>query len=244
VINHTAQPKHCDNPMNDATLSFEVCVASTEADLADACRVREQAYGHHLGEAAVSGFGHADALDRAPGTVVLLCRDKDTGQAIGTARIHPNAPRLLVERNVILPHRMAASARAEVTRLAVLPGASPLVKLALFKAVYLYCEAHGVDWLVICARSEALSRHYRGLGFKDFLAPGEKLPLAYAGNIPHYVFTMNVPQMRTQWQAEGHRLLGFMLETAHADLPRFQPRVAQAPARALAQATPPRHQAN
>jgi hypothetical protein len=215
--------------MSHSPLSFEVCVASSEADLRDACRVREQAYGHHLGDEAVSGFGHADKLDRAPGTVVLLCRDKATGQAIGTARIHPNAPRLLVERNVILPHRIAASPRAEVTRLAVLPGASPLVKLSLIKSVYLYCEAEGVDWLVICARSEALSRHYRALGFKDFLAKGEMLPLAYAGNIPHFVFTMNVPQMRAQWLAEGHRLQGFMFEMRHPDLPRFQPRPDRAP---------------
>jgi hypothetical protein len=212
--------------MSESSLSFHVCVAATEADLVDACRVRAQAYGHHLGD-SVAGFSNVEALDRAPGTIVLLCRDKATGQAIGTARIHahvqPHAPRLLVERCVILPHRVSSSARAEVTRLAVLSGADPLAKLCMMKAVYLYCEAHGIDWLVICARSEALARNYRSLGFKDFLAPGEKLPLSYAGDIPHFVFTMNIPQKREEWRQSGHRLLGFMFEVTHPELPSFHP---------------------
>jgi hypothetical protein len=237
VINDTVQPTGCETPMSDASLSFEVCVAATESDLADACRVRALAYGRHLGEAAVAGFAHADAQDRAPGTVVLLCRDKASGQAIGTARIQPNAPRLLVERCVILPHTMASQRRAEVTRLAVLPGASPLVKLAMMKAVWLYCQAQAIDWLVICARSEALARNYRMLGFKDYLAPGEMLPLPYAGHIPHVVLTMQLSRTQAQWRQHGHRLQAFMLESSFAELPRFQPQ----PQVALAQPAAPRH---
>lgn len=209
--------------MSTASLSFEVHVATTESDLIDACDVREKAYGHHLG-GAVASFSAVEALDRAPETVVLVCRDKATGEAIGTARIQSNAVRpLLVERSVILPHHIAACSRAEVTRLAVLPGAHTLVKLCLMKAIYQYCEAHGIDWLVICARSEPLSRNYRRLGFKDFLAPGQMVPLAHAGNIPHFVFTMDIAGTRIEWQRDGHRLQGFMFETTHPDLPHFQP---------------------
>lgn len=209
--------------MTSASLNFEVHVAVTEADLVDACQVREQAYGHHLGD-AVASFSAVEALDRAAETVVLVCRDKASGQAIGTARIQTNAARpLLVERSVILPHHIAACARAEVTRLAVLPGADPLVKLCLMKAVYQYCAAHGIDWLVICARSEPLARNYRRLGFKDFLAPGQMVPLAHAGQIPHFVFTMDIQGTRREWQRHGHRLQTFMFETTHPDLPCFHP---------------------
>ncbi|MFT3859394.1 MAG: hypothetical protein QM742_18450 [Aquabacterium sp.] len=65
---------------------------------------------------------------------------------------------------------MRRQVRAEVTRLSVRAGADPLVKLALMKAVYLHCMAAGVRWLVIGARSEALARGYRHLGF-DALLP-------------------------------------------------------------------------
>ncbi|TAK98137.1 MAG: hypothetical protein EPO09_02710 [Aquabacterium sp.] len=207
------------------SLDLEVRVAATDADLVDAGRVRETAYGHHLG-ATVVNFGMAsDPLDRAPGTVVLLCRDKATGQAVGTARIQPSgsgAP-LMIERSVILPHQLANQSRAEVTRLAVMPGASALVKLCLMKAVYLYCEAHGIHWLVIAARNEALSRDYRRLGFKDFLAPGQMVPLAHAGQLPHFVFTMDVQGIEDEWHRTGHRLHHFMFEAMHEDLPQFRP---------------------
>lgn len=206
------------------SLDLEVCVATTDAALCEAGWVREAAYGHHLG-ATVANFGmSADPLDRAAGTVVLLCRDKTTGQAIGTARIQPSGPGapLMIERSVILPHQLATQSRAEVTRLAVLPGASALAKLCLMKAIYLYCEAHGVHWLVIAARNEALSRDYRRLGFKDFLASGQMVPLAHAGQLPHFVFTMDVQGIQEEWRRTGHRLHHFMFEAKHdAELPRF-----------------------
>jgi hypothetical protein len=218
--------------MSSLAHNFEVCIASTEAELTQACIVLRVAYGHHLGDEAVTGFSSAEALDRAPGTVVLLCRDKLTGEAVGTARINVGheAHALLIERHVILPRQIASRLRAEVTRLAVLPGAHGLVKLCLMKAVYHYCLANGIDWLVIAARNNALGRAYRGLGFKDFLAPGQMMPLAYAGNLPHYIFTMDVPGAEPAWRQSGHRLLGFMMDLSLQDLPDFslkpQPAVA------------------
>lgn len=203
------------------TLSFEVHTAKAEADLIDACQLRAQAYGHHLGDAA-AGFSQVDAVDRAPGTVVLVCRDKASGQTLGTARIQSSLVGALpIERCIILPGRMSQQPRMEVTRLAVRRGADPLVKLCLMKAVYLYGDAHGINSLFICARSEALSRPYRRLGFKDCLAPGQMLPLPYAGGIPHSVFTMNLSEVRDDWRRSGHRLYGFMFKTVHLDLPSF-----------------------
>jgi hypothetical protein len=208
---------------NLCTLSFEVGVAATEDALRDACQLRARAYGHHLGD-AVAGFSQVEVADRAPGAVVLVCRDKASGQAIGTARIQCSKFGLLpIERCIILPWHMSQRARIEVTRLAVRQGADPLVKLCLMKAVYLYCEAHGVNALLACARSEALSRPYRRLGFKDFLASGEMLPLPHAGGIAHAVLTMDLPAVRDEWRRSGHRLHSFMFETVHPDLPSFQP---------------------
>lgn len=205
---------------------LEVLIAQTDDELEAACKVRQTGYGHHLScDTALASFAQVEALDRAPGTVVLLCRDKATGEALGTVRIVPGHARqaLAIERDVNLPHHIKAHRRAEVTRLAVLPGASSLVKLSLMKGVHAYCQAHGVDWLVIAARNEALARNYRRLGFVDLLAPGEMVPLSCAGQLPHFVFTMDVQAMRTQWHSAGHRLAGFMFEATHRGLlPSFR----------------------
>lgn len=220
----SANIKRSSTPVQD----LAVRVAVTDVDMAQAGHVREAAYGHHLGQAVASFTMSADPLDRAPGTVVLMCMDKATGQAIGTVRIQPAGAggTLLIERSVILPRQLAAQSRAEVTRLAVLPGVSCLVKLHLMKAIYQYCAAHDIRWLVIAARNEALSRSYRHLGFKDFLAPGQMVPLAHAGHLPHYVFTMDVPATRAEWCRSGHRLHAFMFEETHEDLPGFRREVA------------------
>lgn len=196
-------------------LGFEVAIARTEADLIDACHVRQVGYGHHLGD-DTSGFATIEALDRTPGTVVFVCRDLRTGEVVGTVRMQPGHGRspLQIERHVILPHRITSRVRAEVTRLAVLPGVDAQVKLCLMRAVYQYAMVHGIDWLVIAARNDALARNYRRLGFKDFLAPGQMLPLPCAGNLPHYIFTMDVQGVCGDWQRSGHRLLGFMLDRA------------------------------
>lgn len=193
-----------------------VAIVRTEADLIDACHVRQVGYGHHLGD-DTSGFATIEALDRTPGTVVFVCRDQRTGEAVGTVRIQPGQSRspLQIERHVILPYRVTSRVRAEVTRLAVLPGADAQVKLCLMRAVYQHALAHGIDWLVIAARNDALARNYRRLGFKDFLAPGQMLPLPCAGNLPHYIFTMDVQGVCGEWQRSGHRLLGFMLDGAY-----------------------------
>jgi hypothetical protein len=194
---------------------FEVFVAQTEADFQAACQVRQAGYGHHLsGSEALASFAQVEALDHAAGTVVLLCRDQVTNEILGTVRIVPGhaACPLAIEGDVPLPHRITAHHRAEVTRLAVMPGAPTLVKLSLMKGVHAYCQAHGVDWLVIAARNEALARNYRRLGFSDLLAPGEKVALSCSGKVPHFVFTMDVQAVRSHWHRTGHRLAGFMLE--------------------------------
>ncbi len=214
---------------------FAVHIATTDDDLRDACQVRLAGYGHHLGEVG-AGFGQVDALDVADGVAVLICRDEHTGQALGTVRIqtHVHQP-LQVERCVILPHQITSSTRAEVTRLAVCPGVDASVKLHLMKAVYDYCDEQGIEWLVICARSQSLARTYRMLGFQDYLAPGQMVPLSYAGNMPHLVFTLNLPQTRQHWRGAGHRLQQFMLAPSllakpHAPVhrPAVHPAAAQA----------------
>lgn len=205
-------------PQSTATLSFTLDVVHDAADLLDACAVRADAYGHHLPELQ-QAFALPDALDSLPGTCVLLCRDKASGAALGTARIQSSADGpLLIEQSVALPAQLAAHSRAEITRLSVTAGSDPLVKLALMKASYLHCLAHGVRHMVIGARKPALIRTYQRLGFGDVLGPDDMVPLAHAGGLPHRVLAFDVAAARATWQAQRHPLWMFMIETRHPDI--------------------------
>lgn len=207
--------------MTTSNLTFSVSLAATAADLQDVCSVRACAYGHHLPEMQET-LAVPDALDGRRGTGILVCRDKATGAATGTTRIQRNvAMPLQLEGSVILPRWLADEPRAELTRLAVMPGADPQTRLILMKAAYLYCLASQVRWMVIGARSNALIRIYQGLGFTDVLGPDDRVPLAHAGNLPHRILAFDVTAAERTWLASGHGLYPFMIETFHPDLNLF-----------------------
>lgn len=208
--------------MVTTVLGFTLRLARSQADLRDAARVRSQAYGHHVPELG-QALAEPDTLDRQPGTGVLLCRDKASRQAMGTARIQRATGHrpLQLEGSLILPHWLAGQPRAEITRLAVAPGADAQARLMLMKASYLYCLANQIRWLVIGARSDALIRIYRRLGFQDVLAPDQKVPLAHAGGLPHRILAFDVVAAERTWLAAGHGLYPFMIETFHPDLQLF-----------------------
>lgn len=209
--------------MVTASLSFDVRVARSADALAGACAARAASYGHHL-PALRAPFASPDRLDLAPGTAVLVCTDKASGQTVGTARVQlsSRAP-LLIEQAIELPETMAEHARAEVTRLSAVPGADPLVKLALWKAAYLYCQASQARWMVIGARSEALVRQYCRLGFHDLFADARSVPLAYAGGVPHRVLVFDSMTAERTWFEARNVLYGFMIETLHPDIDLFAP---------------------
>lgn len=200
---------------NDSPL--EVQWAATQQDLSDACAVRAQAYGHHDPTMA-NRFGAAEPLDLAEGTAVLLCRDRRDGSCIGTARIQVSGSgSLALESGMRLPHWLASRQRAQISRLAVVQGAASMVKLMLMKASYQYCLATQVRWMVIGARSQALIRNYRMLGFRDVFEPGAWLPLGSGGGLPHQILAFDVEGAREAWQATRHRLFDFMTDPGGSD---------------------------
>lgn len=200
------------------TFGFSVRVATTDDDFREVCDVRAAAYGHHDPEMGPK-FGDLEPLDRTEGTAVLLCRDKQSGQGIGTARIQVSAfGPLALESSLRLPDWLGKRPRAQISRLAVLAGADPLVKLCLMKASYQYCLATQVRWMVIGARNNALIRNYRSLGFKDVFEAGAWVPLASGGGLPHQILAFDVVGAKAAWQAARNRLYGFMTDTVHADL--------------------------
>lgn len=221
--------------MPTAQLSFTVRIARTLQDLQAACWVRAQSYGHHLPELRTA-FAHPDALDHSPATAVLVCTDKANGTPVGTARVQINSHGpLLIEGSVEVPQAMRDDARAEITRLAVLPGhTDPLVKLALMKASYLYCLANQVRWMVIGARSPALVRQYRRLGFTSLYDDDRTVPLAHAGHLEHWVLAFDVRAAEREWHARHHPLYTFMVGTTHPDIRLFEPALSSGRLEALA----------
>lgn len=204
--------------MTTAHLDFTLRIASTGQDLADVAALRGQAYGHHVPGLA-QAMALPDAADTAPGATVLLCRDKASGRAIGSARIQRNHPLPLpIEASVALPPALAALPRAEITRLAIAPGACSQVRPLLVKACWMAAMASQVRLLVIGARSPALVRIYRHLGFADALDGAGPVPLAHAGHLPHQVLAFDVAGAERRWHGMQHPLYGFMVETWHPDL--------------------------
>ena len=116
-----------------------------------------------------------------------------------------------------LPEWLCRRPRAQISRLAVVPGASTVVKLLLMKACYQHCIATQVRWMVIGARSAALIRNYRSLGFSDVFEPGAWVPLASGGGLPHQILALDVLGAEEAWQATRNRLLGFMTDVVHTD---------------------------
>lgn len=207
-------------------LSFDVRVATTLSELREACAVRAQAYGRHLPQ-MLDLLAEPDALDRQRCSASLLCRDKASGVPIGTARIQRNTQGpLQLEASLILPRWLADQPKAEITRLAVMPGADAQTRLMLMKAGYLYCLASQVRWMVIGARSDALIRIYRRLGFRDVLGAEDRVPLAHAGGLPHRILAFDVTAAERTWLAAKHGLYPFMIDTFHPDLQLFEEPVA------------------
>jgi hypothetical protein len=162
-----------------------------------------------------------DALDRQEGTLILLCEDKRTGQAVGTARIQTSRQGpLLIEESIPLPESVSRLGRAEITRLSTVPGADPILKFAICKAAFLYCLSAQARFAIIGARNEALVRQYRRIGFFEMYADQPMVPLAHAGGMPHRMMMFDTMLGPREWQQNPnqHGLFDFCFETFHPDI--------------------------
>jgi hypothetical protein len=205
------------------TLPVIVRVVRTPEQLKSVCEVRCEAYGRHLPE-----FGRAliepEAADWAPGTVILMAQCKASGETIGTMRIHTNAYEPLpVQADVEIPEELSRHLLVEVCRFSIKPGFNQsLARLALFKALYLYCCASQVQHMVVTAR-RPLNRIYKSLGFAPLHGGVNEawIPISYTGNLLHSVLTFNVLLASRQWCDIGHPLYDFMVCTYHPDIQVF-----------------------
>ncbi len=201
-------------------LPFKVKVVSSEAQLMRVQALRQHAYGRHLPDQA-SAFGAADPRDRMPGTIIFYAEDKATGQLVGSARIQSNrhAP-LQIEGSVELPERLRGRQLAEITRLCVLPGYDHKVRLALLKAVHLYCIALQIGGVVAGSR-RSLLRTYLSLGFVDLFGDERMCHLQHAGGLPHRVLWRETLQADARVRELRPQDFDFVFRDFHPDIEVF-----------------------
>jgi hypothetical protein len=205
-------------------LPFTVRIAATHDDIAKAVAIRRSAYGRHLPDFASTMT--IEDTDTAMGTTILLAESRFDRAPLGTMRIQTNEfAELPVEHSVELPSWCASGRLAEATRLAVMgPSSGRLVKMMLFKSLFLLCEQQGIDWLLITARSP-IDREYEAMLFRDIFEDRRYVPMEHVGGLPHRVMAGEVSAARQRWSEAKHPLYRFVFETPHPDLDLTPPDV-------------------
>lgn len=213
--------------MKSERLPFTIKRVRTEEDLVKAVKIRHAAYARHLPEFARS-LVEPEECDFDTDTVVLLAESKLDGSPIGSARIQTNFHQPLhVEESVELPLWLMTRRLAEVTRLGIDEGRiGRLVKVALIKACFEYCEQNKVEWAVVTGRTP-IDRQYEQLLFSDVFPNRELIPLRHVGNMPHRVMAFEIETGEERWAAAQHPLLGFFKHTHHADIDLGAPALPQ-----------------
>ena len=199
-------------------LPFTIRRVQNDDDMRKAVRVRYAAYARHVPEFART-LVEPEAADYADDTIVLLAESKLDGSALGSTRIRTNLLGPLdMEASLILPDWLQGRRLVEASRLGVGYGReSRLVKLALIKACFAYCEDNDIDYSVATARA-GVDRQYEQLTFIDVFPDRAPIPLHHVGNIPHRVMAFDIESFEVRWQAARHPLLDFFFHTLHPDI--------------------------
>lgn len=216
-------------------LPFTVKRVQTADDMRKAVQIRHAAYSRHVPQFAQT-LREPELSDYEESTIVLLAESKLDGSPLGSMRVQTNQRRQLsVEESIALPASLQGRRLAELSRLGVDGGrVGRLVKIALFKACFEYCENNQIDYLVLTGRTP-VDRQYDQLLCADVFEDKMAVPLRHVGNIPHRVMSFEIATGEERWEAANHPLLNFFRRTRHPDidigkkaLPRLM-RVAPAP---------------
>jgi hypothetical protein len=75
-----------------------------------------------------------------------------------------------------------------------------------------------VQKMVIGARSSALIRGYRSIGFECLTATSGPVELAHAGGLPHHILAFDVTSAERVWYGISHPLYEWMVRTFHPSI--------------------------
>ena len=203
---------------NVERLPFTIRRVETESDLLKAVRIRHAAYARHVPEFARTLL-HPEAADYDDDTIVLLAESKLDGSPLGSTRIRTNLHRPLgVEESIVLPEWLQGRRLVEATRLGIDEGrVGRVVKMALIKACFMYCEDNAIDYSVATGRPP-VDRQYEQLLFADVFPEQGPVPLRHVGNIPHRVMAFEIASFEQRYRDARHPLLNFFFNTHHPDI--------------------------
>lgn len=199
-------------------LPFTVRVVTDPADLEAAVSIRKSAYGRHVPTLAAT-MNTVEEMDTQPGCKVLLATSNLDGEPLGTMRIQTNryAP-LCVEKSVALPNWLADDGMAEASRLGICLGKTGrLVKVAIFKAFYLYCIENQITWMIATGR-RPVYRDYKSLMMEDVFPEREMIPMAHVGDIPHRVMFLKAIDVESKWKEARHPLYHYFFNLNHPEI--------------------------
>lgn len=199
-------------------LPFTIRRVETEADLLKAVKIRHAAYARHVPDFARS-LAQPEAADYEDDTIVLLAESRLDGSPIGSTRIRTNLYRALgVEESVELPSWLQGRRLVEATRLGIDEGRiGRVVKMALIKACFMYCEDNAIDYSVATGRPP-VDRQYEQLLFSDVFPEQGAVPLRHVGNIPHRVMAFEIASFEQRYRDARHPLAKFFFDTQHPDI--------------------------
>jgi hypothetical protein len=204
-------------------LPITVKIVRTSEQLQRVCHLRSVAYGLRspdLGEK----FSVPEPADHDAGNVVFIAEDKETGSVVGSVRLHTNLfKQVPLESVAEIPDQLRGQLLAEACRLCVRKDYSnSLVSMILFKAIYLYCFANQVQFL-LCVAREPLNQIYKSMGFSPLNGGDEEqwMPISYVGNLPHSLLLLDVLMAETFWRENKHPFYDFVGRTYHPDIQIF-----------------------
>lgn len=203
------------------SLPFTVRLVRTTYQLEKAINVRWLTYVKRLPSLAQT-LGSPETEDGFQDSIVLLAESKETSSPIGTLRIRSNlhAPTEF-EEELALPLRYQGQSIAHVSRLGVIGGRTGTqVKLALFKALYRYCLATQVEW-IMATGIPPRDQDYIRLQFEDVFPERGLVALPSSRGIPARLLGFNVRTAEQRWRESNHPLYDFMCNQIHADIRIF-----------------------
>lgn len=178
--------------------------------------LRQRGYG---GKYGLEAHCLTDDLDLSPGCTLLLAR-RACGEAVGTLRIldrrlGPVELDSFVQVDDLLsPEKHPV---AEATRFCVPHCAdSRWIKLALWKAFFLYCQTKDVKTMLISVRKSG-ARDYRHLLF-DNLGQAGAYTHPLLGSQAHETYAFDVASGPARYLASRHPLYHFFVTESHPQI--------------------------
>jgi hypothetical protein len=225
VTESVSRPKNNKRhtPLRAEDLPMTVRIVRTPEQLERVCELRSAAYGLRNPQVGAR-LTQPEEADFDAGTVVLIAESKQTGEVVGTLRIHTNLFQAVPMEGVVeLPSTLQGQLVAEACRFCVKGSFnSPFVRLALFKAIYLYCYANQVQFL-LCVARKPLNELYKSLGFRPLNGSNEEQweRVSYVGNLEHSMLMLDVLRVDSLWYETGHPCYQFIRRTYHPDIQIF-----------------------